>query len=104
MCVVIEFAGRGTLTGILEDKEMTWDRARRQWMEDTACGLAYLHGLSPMVIHRDIKPDNILIAASLTAKLADLGASRRTELTEKEVQTMTRVGTPLFAAPEVFTG
>jgi serine/threonine-protein kinase len=44
---------------------------------DIARGLEHAH--SRNVVHRDIKPDNILITRSGVAKLADLGLARRTD-------------------------
>ena len=38
------------------------------------CGLKYMH--SAKVIHRDIKPDNILINEDCTVKICDFGLSR----------------------------
>jgi serine/threonine protein kinase len=32
-----------------------------RWMLDIACGLQYLHSRHPMVIHRDLKLENILL-------------------------------------------
>jgi serine/threonine protein kinase len=40
---------------------------------DVARGLAYLH---PAVVHRDLKPQNVLLEASGRAKIADFGISR----------------------------
>ena len=50
------------------------------------------------IIHRDIKPDNILVANSGDYKLSDFGIAKTTERT----MSGTRAGTPGFIAPEVY--
>ncbi|ETL25821.1 TKL protein kinase [Phytophthora nicotianae] len=65
-----------------------------------AHALTYLHSLSPVVIHRDLKSRNILLTTDLDAKLTDFGVSR-----ERADHTMTAgVGTSLWMAPEVLMG
>ena len=43
---------------------------------DVASGLAYLHGQSPPIIHRDLSARNILVNSRMVGKLADLGVAR----------------------------
>jgi len=64
-------------------------------------GLTYVH--SQKVIHRDIKPRNILMFGTsddMIPKIADFGVSK---LIETAVVTLTRVGEELYMAPEVRT-
>ncbi|ETN04418.1 TKL/DRK protein kinase [Phytophthora nicotianae INRA-310] len=62
-----------------------------------AQALTYMHSLSPVVIHRDLKSKNVLLTEDLEAKITDFGASK-----EQQDQTMTAgVGTMLWMAPEV---
>src|SRR5262245_34474454 len=54
------------------------------------------------LIHRDVKPDNILIRADGVAKLADLGLVKETETDLNLTKTGRGLGTPHFMAPEQF--
>lgn len=73
-------------------------------MSQIASAVAYLHSLTPAVVHRDLKPHNILLDGSFTVcKVADLGLSRvmhRSYLTA----TQSQAGTPAFMAPEQWEG
>merc|ERR1711964_338103 len=61
-------------------------------------GLAFMH--KNQVIHRDLKPGNVLISTDGKVKLADFGAAYDlSKLTHTEKQTI--CGTPAFIAPEV---
>ena len=45
-------------------------------LNDVACGLAYVHGQIPPVVHRDLSARNVLLNSALSAKIADFGVAR----------------------------
>src|SRR5206468_6334379 len=54
------------------------------------------------LIHRDVKPDNILVMPDGTAKLADLGLVKTGDTDLNLTKTGRGLGTPHFMAPEQF--
>ncbi|HEX6096422.1 MAG TPA: protein kinase [Thermoanaerobaculia bacterium] len=56
------------------------------------------------IIHRDIKPQNVLIDAKGEVKLMDFGVARMTEASEEMTQAGLIVGTPHYMSPEQVQG
>ncbi len=64
----------------------------------TAIGFAHSH----KVLHRDLRPANILLTATGLAKVTDFGTSRL--LATQDLFARTRIGSPPYMAPEHFRG
>ncbi|MCO5168668.1 MAG: serine/threonine protein kinase [Planctomycetes bacterium] len=61
---------------------------------------AHEHG----VLHRDLKPGNVLLRADGRALIADLGLSRLTDQSSSLTMAGAPIGTPCYMAPEAFAG
>ncbi|KAM3239818.1 hypothetical protein ACQJBY_053482 [Aegilops geniculata] len=104
--LVYEFMSNGSVTDLL----FRGAASTPPWSDrlgialDVARGLHYLHDeLSSRVIHCDVKPQNILIDATGTAKIADFGLAKL--LQPDQTRTFTGVrGTRGYLAPEWYRG
>jgi len=102
MWVVMEFMGGGCLTDVLEcfDSVQMTEPQIAYVARECIRSLSYIHSLHR--IHRDIKSDNILLGSDGSVKLADFGYAA--QLTQKQKQRNTVVGTPYWMAPELIRG
>lgn len=97
--IVLEYMSNGNLSSHIPN--MSIDQ-KLEICKDIAKGLAYLHNRKPQcLIHRDLKPDNILITASGKAKLSDFGISSFQEDANDEYEMTGETGTYRYMAPEV---
>lgn len=72
------------------------------WAKQLCEVLDYLHNLDPPIIHRDMKPKNIMLKPDGNLKLLDFGIAREYK-PGKAGDTLT-LGTPVYAAPEQSRG
>jgi NIMA (never in mitosis gene a)-related kinase len=97
--IIMEYAEGGDLQKHLrqqrEKKKKFTEKEIWKYAGELASAISYLH--SRNIIHRDIKCLNILLTKDQQLKLADLGASKITDAQ----MLATRVGTPLYLAPEL---
>ena len=100
--LVMEFLEGSTLKQIIRERRALTLLEKVRIMTQVAEGLAYAH--SKGVVHRDVKPENIMLLPDDTVKIMDfgiaLGPNRYTAVT----QTGGIIGTPPYFAPEQLEG
>jgi serine/threonine protein kinase len=98
--LVLEYVEGQTLGDLIEQKGPVAGRYAVRIIAQVALGLQAAQRLG--VVHRDVKPGNILLTREGQAKLTDLGTAVMT--TRVEAGTDTMVGTVAYMAPEQATG
>ena len=104
VCIAMEPCSAGDLARVIQfharTREAIPEATIRLYLVQLLMALNYIHGLK--LIHRDFKAANILLhdeANHTRVKLADFGLCRQLHSTVEMAQT--RVGSPLYVAPEV---
>ncbi|MEU6106631.1 serine/threonine-protein kinase [Streptomyces flaveolus] len=101
--VMERLRGQG-LDALLRNGDVTPKDAAR-WGSQVADALAEAHGAG--VMHRDVKPSNIMVTSSGNAKVLDFGIARAADpyaTADRLTQTGYIVGTPPYMAPEQARG
>ena len=100
--LAMEFVDGPSLQQILRKKQTLSPEATVDCGRQVLAGLAAAHAAG--IIHRDVKPANILRSATGTYKLTDFGLARSFERAENLTMTGTLLGTVSYLAPEVAGG
>uniref|UniRef100_A0ACD6ARZ4 Uncharacterized protein n=2 Tax=Avena sativa TaxID=4498 RepID=A0ACD6ARZ4_AVESA len=103
--LVYEYIKNGSLDNFLSDSReghitLVWEQ-QYDIIHGIAKGILYLHEDSTMrIIHRDIKPNNILLDEDMEPKIADFGLARLLGEGHTHTKTSGAAGTPGYMAPE----
>jgi serine/threonine-protein kinase len=99
--IAMEYVDGPTLDQVLSQPVAMAPDRMFSILAQTAVALDYAHGKG--IVHRDVKPANIMINAGGTAKITDFGIAK---ITASEQFTMTGsiVGTPHYMSPEQVQG
>lgn len=98
--LVMEHVPSHNLSSLARKRRIAPDEAARV-LGQAADGLAAAHGAG--IVHRDVKPSNILVTADGHVKLTDFGIARASE-DATLTQTGMVTGSPAYMAPEVASG
>jgi len=98
--LVMEYVDGETLGQKIDHQGRLPEKEAVRIIAQIAQGLHKAH--SNGMVHRDVKPDNILIRPDGTSKIADLGLVKENETDLNLTRTGRGLGTPQFMAPEQF--
>ena len=99
--MIVEYIPGGSLAGVLEHGPLDRFTALK-YLRGIAAGLDYAHAHG--VVHRDVKPANVLLTNEGTPVLADFGLAKLLQGTSLRSMTGVTTGTPAYMAPEQVTG
>jgi serine/threonine protein kinase len=99
--IVMPFVEGGTLADALRRGRLDWPTIQRI-LRQVGDALDYAH--SRGVVHRDVKPTNILVDPRGNCLLSDFGIAKIVQGTAAFTQTGASIGTPAYMSPEQIKG
>jgi hypothetical protein len=99
--IAFEYLEGRTLRKVLETGRLAW-REAFAIAEQVADALQAAHERG--ILHRDVKPENVIEAAAGTYKLADFGVAKWAASESVQTQAGLVLGTPGYVSPEQITG
>jgi serine/threonine protein kinase len=99
--IVTEFIDGATLKQVITDRPIAFPEIGAMLILQVGRALAHAH--SAGILHRDVKPENIMIRSDGVVKLMDFGISHMIDL-ERLTVTGQLLGSPAYMAPEHVEG
>ena len=99
--MIVEYIPGGSLATRMAHGRLDTDKAL-SYLRGIAAGLDYAHNHG--VVHRDVKPANVLMTNEDTPVLADFGLAKLLQGSSVKSMTGVTTGTPAYMAPEQVTG
>ncbi len=99
--LVMEFVRGDNLAALVERDGALPEKQALVWIGEILDALAYLHGHAPPIVHRDVKPGNIIITPQGNAVLVDFGIAK-TYVAGQKTTNAARAITPAFSPPEQY--
>jgi eukaryotic-like serine/threonine-protein kinase len=99
--IVMEYLSGGDLKEMIDARGSLPDSDLARIGAEVCSGLAHAHGRG--IVHRDIKPHNILLDEKGRAKVSDFGIARALDTTQA-TRTGAFLGTALYSSPEQLQG
>ncbi len=100
--IIMEYVPAGTLDSVIKSGVLLAIGQIRAIMEQLLLALDHAHAKG--VIHRDVKPSNILCHTAGSIKVADFGTAHIDSLELTRTGRLEPIGTPYYTAPERFLG
>src|SRR5438128_4168014 len=99
--MIVEYVPGGSLAGRMNGRRLDQATALK-YLRGIASGLDYAHEHG--IVHRDVKPANVLLTADDTPVIADFGLAKLLQGSSLKSMTGVTTGTPAYMAPEQVTG
>lgn len=103
--VVLEDVTGTTLQATVEKEGPLQAELIRRYLKQFLSVLGYLHGQTPPIVHRDLRPETILVSRHGVLKVAEFGLAKLGQESQGGTRTAFKAhGHPRYAAPEQLLG